>query len=190
MLARKFKDPDLLWLLYLIIDSPEMEFPQKGIPIGSLTSQLFANLYLDRLDHYIKDVLEVKAYLRYMDDFIIFANDKSELHLLHAKIKAFLGNDLRLEMKEKETIISPVMEGVPFLGFRVFPKLIRLKHGNKKRILQKMKSKSKDFELGKLDENKYCQSLMSRTEHLKIGNTHRLRKDIFFKMFFRASGRQ
>jgi retron-type reverse transcriptase len=91
MLARKFKDPDLLWLLYLIIDSPEMEFPQKGIPIGSLTSQLFANLYLDRLDHYIKDVLEVKAYLRYMDDFIIFANDKSELHLLHAKIKAFLG---------------------------------------------------------------------------------------------------
>jgi len=184
MLAGKFKDPDLLWLLHLIIDSPNPEFSQKGIPIGSLTSQLFANMYLDRLDHYIKDVLRVKAYLRYMDDFIIFADDKVELHLLHAKIRAFLGSELRLEMKEKETVIAPTMEGLPFLGFRIFPNLIRLKHENKKRTLQKMKLKARNFELGILDEKKYSQSLMSSTEHLKTGDTYRLRKDIFFKMFF------
>lgn len=190
MLGGKFKDPDLLWLLYLIVDSPgqesDPEFLQKGLPIGSLTSQLFANMYLDRLDHYIKDVLGVKAYLRYMDDFIIFADDKVELHLLHAKIKAFLGNELRLEMKEKETVITPVTEGIPFLGFRVFPGLIRLKRENKKRTLRKMKSKARDFDLGIVDEDKYCQSLMSSTEHLKTGDTYRLRKGIFFKMFFQG----
>jgi Retron-type reverse transcriptase len=184
MLAGKFKDPDLLWLLYLIINSYYSESQQKGIPIGSLTSQLFANMYLDRLDHYIKDVLKVKAYLRYMDDFIIFADDKAELHLLHAKIRTFLRSELRLEMKEKEVIVSPVTEGIPFLGFRIFPSLIRLKHENKKRTLRRINSKIREFKLGILDEEKYCQSLMSSTEHLKTGNTYRFRKEVFFKMFF------
>lgn len=184
MLARKFKDADLIWLLNTIIDSAESEEVGKGVPIGSLTSQHFANLYLDKLDHYIKDSLKVKSYLRYMDDFILFSDEKTELHLLHSSIQDFLNNELKLELKEKATIIAPVLEGVPFLGFRIFPHLIRLKHENKKRALNTLKSRNRAFKAGKLTEEKYSQSLMSITEHLKIGNTYNLRKDIFSKMFF------
>jgi len=184
MLARKFKDADLIWLLNIIIDSAESEDAGKGIPIGSLTSQHFANLYLDRLDHYIKDFLKVKGYLRYMDDFILFTDEKTELHLLHSSLRNFLSDELKLELKEKASIIAPVLEGVPFLGFRIFPNVIRLKHENKKRALNTLKSRNRAFKAGKINEAKYAQSVMSITEHLKIGNTYNLRKDIFNKMFF------
>ncbi|VVB91473.1 Reverse transcriptase (RNA-dependent DNA polymerase) [uncultured archaeon] len=184
MLARKFKDADLMWLLNTIIDSAESENTGKGVPIGSLTSQHFANLYLDKLDHCIKDCLRVKSYLRYMDDFILFGNEKAELHLLHSTIRAFLRDELTLELKEKATIIAPVQEGDPFLGFWIFPNLIRLKHENKKRALNTLKSRNRAFKSGKTNEEKYSQSLMSITEYLKIGNTYNLRKDIFSKMFF------
>lgn len=204
MLVRKFKDPELLWLLFKIIDSStgnstvsstdnfidgstDSSVPDvkgKGLPIGSLTSQHFANLYLDRLDHHVKDSLHVKAYLRYMDDFIFFSDEKFELHLLHAKIRSFLNSELKLELKEKETVLAPVIEGVPFLGFRIFPNLIRLKQENKKRALRKIKSTNKAFRTGKIGEEEYARSLMSSTEHLKTANTYRLRKDIFSKMFF------
>lgn len=182
-LARKFKDPDLLRLLYIIIDSSGPDSNEKGLPIGSLTSQHFANLYLDSFDHYIKDSLRIKAYLRYMDDFILFSDEKPELHFLYAKMKSFLESELQLQLKENETVLAPVTEGIPFLGFRIFPNLIRLKRENKKRALKKIKSVNKKFSSGKLDEEKYVQSLMSSTEYLKTGNTYRLRKDIFGKMF-------
>ncbi len=185
-LARKFKDKKLIWLLNTIIDSAQSDQPGKGVPIGSLTSQHFANLYLDRLDHYIKDSLRVKGYLRYMDDFILFGDEKAELHLLHSSIRAFLRDELELELKEKATIIAPVDEGVPFLGFRIYLNLVRLKHENKKRALNTLKSRSTAFKAGKISEEKYSQSLMSITEHLKIGNTYNLRKDIFNKMFFQG----
>lgn len=184
MLAGKFKDADLIWLLNTIIDSAESEEVGKGVPIGSLTSQHFANRYLDKLDHYIKDTMRVKSYLRYMDDFILFGDEKADLHSLHSCIVKFLSHELKLELKVKATIIAPVLEGVPFLGFRIFPNVIRLKHENKKRALNTLKSRNRAFKAGKINEEKYAQSLMSITEHLKIGNTYNLRKDIFTKMFF------
>jgi retron-type reverse transcriptase len=184
ILARKIKDPDLIWLLNTIIDSAGSEGSEKGVPIGSLTSQHFANLYLDRLDHYIKDFLKVKGYLRYMDDFILFSDEKTTLHLLHSGIKTFLHEKLQLKLKEKATKLAPVMDGVPFLGFGIFPGIIRLKHENKKRALNTLKSRNAKFKAGNLSEEKYSQSLMSITEHLKIGNTYNLRKEVFSKMFF------
>lgn len=184
ILAGKIKDPELIWLLNTIIESTQSDGSEKGVPIGSLTSQHFANMYLDRLDHYIKDVLKIKGYLRYMDDFILFNDEKTELHLLHSSIETFLNDELNLELKEKATMLAPVMEGVPFLGFRIFPGVIRLKHENKKRALNTLKSRNAAFQAGYLSEKKYSQSLMSITEHLKIGNTYALRKDVFHKMFF------
>lgn len=182
IIARKFKDQDLIWILEVIIDSYNSE-SKKGIPIGSLTSQHFANLYLDKLDHYIKDTLGVKSYLRYTDDFVLFSNSKTSLHLLHSEICAFLQKELKLELKEEATIIAPVSEGIPFLGFRIFPNIIRIKNENKKRLIRKMKSRNKEFMEGKISNEKYSQSLNSMTEHLKVGNTYHLRKDIFHKMF-------
>lgn len=132
IIARKFKDHDLIWLLSTIMDIAQSDQLGKCIPIGSLTSQHFANLYLDRLDYYIKDYLRVKSYLRYMDDFILFGADKTDLHLLHFDIRNFLHDVLELELKEHATMLAPVLDGIPFLDFRIFPNLIRLKQENKK----------------------------------------------------------
>jgi len=184
IIVRKIKDPDLIWLLNIIIDSAQSDQRGKGIPIGSLTSQHFANLYLDQLDHYIKDSLRVKSYLRYMDDFILFGAEKADLHSLHISIRNFLHDELELELKDKATTLAPVQDGIPFLGFRIFPNLIRLKQENKKRAFNTLKSRTRAFKAGKISEAEYSQSLMSITEHLKIANTYNLRKDVFDKMFF------
>jgi len=184
ILVSKFKDPDLIWLLNTIIDSAQSDQPGKGIPIGSLTSQHFANLYLDRLDHYIKESLRVKSYLRYMDDFILFCDEKPDLHSLHNSIMNFLHDELELELKDKATTLAPVREGLPFLGFRIFPNLIRLKQENKRRALNTLKSRTRAFEAGEISEAEYSRSLMSITEHLKIANTYNLRKDVFDRMSF------
>jgi len=184
LIVRKFKDPDLIWLLNTIIDSAQSDQPGKGIPIGSLTSQHFANLYLDRLDHYIKDSLRVKGYLRYMDDFILFGYEKADLHSLHDSIRNFLHDVLELELKEKATMLAPVLDGIPFLGFRIFPNIIRLKQENKKRAFNTLKSRTRAFEAGEISEAEYSRSLMSITEHLKIANSYNLRKDVFNRMSF------
>ena len=182
--VRKFKDPDLLWLLSIIIDSAQSDQSGKGIPIGSLTSQHFANLYLDRLDHYIKDSLRVKGYLRYMDDFILFGDEKANLHSLHIRIRNFLHDKLELELKDKATMFAPVQDGIPFLGFRIFPNLIRLKSENKRRAFNTLKARTRAFEAGEISESDYSRALMSITEHLKIADSYNLRKDVFDKMFF------
>jgi len=88
-------------LIYDIIDSVGVEV---GIPIGNLTSQLFANAYLNKLDHYVKDVLRVKYYIRYMDDFIILSNDKEYLKMLLDKIKIFLDTELKLKLNGRTQI--------------------------------------------------------------------------------------
>jgi RNA-directed DNA polymerase len=176
VLRNRFKDPELLWLLDTIIDSGSES--EKGIPIGNLTSQHFANFFLDKLDHYIKDVLQVKGYLRYMDDFILYGDEKKELHLLKAMISDFLSGTLRLQLKEKASLIAPCGSGVPFLGFRIFPGIIRMRNENKQRWLKKLKLKVKNFEMGLIDEVKYADSLRSMTEHIKIANTYHFRRKI------------
>lgn len=181
LLERKFKDPKLLWLLEKIIDAYGEQ--GRGIPIGCLTSQHLANFYLDSFDHLIKDELGVKGYLRYMDDFVLFHNEKERLHELRAKFADFLREDLRLALKEKVTVLAPCTEGLPFLGFRIYPGLIRIKRQNKKRLIRKLRKREEEYNKGSISEEKYEQSLRSITEHLKIADTYRLRRDIFEEMF-------
>lgn len=181
-LAGTFKDAKLAWLLNVIIDGSNDN--GKGIPIGSLTSQHFANFYLDRLDHYIKEDLGVKGYLRYMDDFILFADERPVLHVQKSKIDTFLKDRLHLELKEKATVIAPVRNGVPFLGFRVFPRLLRLKQENKKRLMNKLKTRTRQLRKGTISEKKYAKSMSSIIEHLKIADTYHLRRsagDVYWK---------
>jgi hypothetical protein len=131
----------------------------------------------------MKDELAVKGYIRYMDDFLLFGNDKGELHIMKAKIEFFLSHHLQLQLKEKATIIAPVHVGIPFLGFRVFPGYIRLKKENKKRSLKKLKRRLEEFRQGVINEDKYAQSLMSITEYLKIGKTFHLRRSVYHHAF-------
>ena len=180
LLRRIFKDQRLLDLLDQIIDHPVPGNQLgRGLPIGNLTSQHFANLYLGELDHFLKDRLRVKSYLRYMDDFLIFGNDLQFLHNILNQVRTFLKNELKLELKEKVTRIAPVTEGVPFLGMRVFKNLIRLQRPNLIRFRKKLKQLESDYQSGIVTEEQLICSMNSRIAHLSHANTFSLRRKEF-----------
>jgi len=116
VIKRKIKDPDLLWLIRLIIDST----PSPGIPIGNLASQIFANLYLNDLDHYLKEAIKCRHYIRYMDDLIVFGDDKNMLNDVRYAISGFLGQ-LKLNLHPHKSQIYLTASGVAFLGYKIYP---------------------------------------------------------------------
>lgn len=93
----------------------------KGMPIGNLTSQLFANLYLDPLDHFVKEDLHQRAYIRYMDDFVILGEEKVELWDVLREVERFLRERLRLSLQPQRTSVRPVAAGIDVLGYVVYP---------------------------------------------------------------------
>lgn len=137
LVRRKIKGEDILWLLDDIINS----FPgPTNVPIGNLTSQWFGNLFLAELDHYIKHILKIKHYLRYCDDFIIFSNDKTELHKYAQLIREFCWNRLHLKLSKAD--VFPTRHGIDFLGYRHFPSgYMLLRKSTAKRLRRKMDSK-------------------------------------------------
>ncbi len=96
------------------------------MPIGNLTSQYCANLYLGVLDHFVKERLRLKGYVRYMDDFLVLTDDKPLLHTTLATIRAFLRDTLLLDLKDEVVRVAPVTQGVSFVGFHIFPGLVRV----------------------------------------------------------------
>jgi RNA-directed DNA polymerase len=175
LLRRIVKDKKLLALIDTIIDhavpgSP----PGKGLPIGNLTSQHFANLYLGELDHFLKERLRIKGYVRYMDDFICFADDKAEIRRLLDEIRCFVGNELKMELKEKVTKVAPVTEGVPFLGFRVYRNLVRLQRANLVRFRKKLRKKEVAYEEGRLSQSELIESANSMIAHVSHANARAL----------------
>ncbi len=139
LLFKKFKDARLLVLLNQIIDSAPGD---KGIPIGSYLSQYFANFYLAYFDHWIKEIMRVKYYVRYMDDIIIMSNDKTYLHQLRKEIDHYLTNNLKLTLKDNWQVFPTYIRGVDFVGYRFFGdyKLLRKKTcKNFKRKMRKIR---------------------------------------------------
>ena len=171
-------------MLDVVIDQPlpgsEMG---KGVPIGNLTSQYFANLYLGQLDHFVKDKLRVKGYVRYMDDFILFAENKNVLRGLLYEITDFLHRRLILELKEN-SIIAPTGVGLSFLGFRVFPETVRLRGENWRGFQRRVKLCEKDFRHGKIKESRLAESVQSMIAHISKADALQVRRK-----FFTASGK-
>lgn len=110
LIRRKVKDKDLLWLLDEIVDSAE------GLPIGNYTSQIFANFYLSYFDHYLKEKLKIKYYLRYADDLVILSNSKKELHFILYKIEEYF-KILKLNIKENKQIFPVNNRGIDWVGY-------------------------------------------------------------------------
>lgn len=124
LLRHKFKDQDLLDLLDLIIDSsPKDENSlqdqyQRGVPIGSYLSQFLANFYLCYFDHWLKEEKKCKCVVRYMDNIIIYGNDKNELRQLKNEIEIYLWDNLHLKLKENWQIYPVAARPVDFIGYR------------------------------------------------------------------------
>lgn len=144
ILSDKIKDKLLLNFVRVILDDGET----IGIPIGNFTSQYFANIYLNELDHYIKEVLQVKYYIRYMDDFVLLVKDKETSKYLLLKIEEFLLNRLKLELNKKSKYF-PNKFGIDFCGYRIYETHIILRKRFKSkiskniRLWRKLKSQDK-----------------------------------------------
>lgn len=150
-LIRIIKDKRCLILLFKIIDSYYFQ-ENKGLPIGNLTSQFFANLYLSSLDHFILEQLKSACYARYMDDMIILADSVQELKEISHSIQMYIKQKLDLTLKQE--IYGKVSKGIPFLGWEITNNSITVLSKTKKRMKKKLKEIQHDFLSGKITEEK------------------------------------
>ena len=166
ILEHLIKDTRLLELLWKIIDSTGTD---KGIPIGNLTSQYFGNIYLSVLDHYIKEDLQSEGYVRYMDDFVVFGQNREELKEKLKLIRSFLSDKLKLELNEPQ--INNCVLGIPFLGYRVLPFMIKLTQKAKRRFKKKIKLAMCNYDNGYISElecARTCETLLAFVNHADV----------------------
>jgi len=177
-LSRYIKDQQVLALLHHYIDSFHTpNRPNTGQPLGNQTSQWFALLYLNELDHYIKEKLRIKHYIRYMDDFILLHHNKTYLWQCLKEIEQ-ITNKLGLRLNPK-TAIFPIKHGVEFLGWRFFlresGKIVRkIKTQSKLRFKRRIRHVKKSLTTGQIDLKEAKQIWASYKGHLKHGHTYRL----------------
>lgn len=206
-IRRKIKCPHTLWLIDTIIDGSnpqgaELEyFPgdtlltplerRKGLPIGNLTSQFFANLYLSPFDHFVKEQLKAEKYLRYVDDFALFSNDRSYLAKARIAIENYLAG-LRLKIHPIKSQLSATRHGANFVGFRILPKpnshvgavRVRVRNRNLQRARKRLKAMQQSYHAGTISLAELVQRLRSWEAHLMHGDTYHLRRDIFNRTVF------
>jgi len=173
IIREKIADKKLLQLLDNIIDSAE-----KGIPIGNLTSQLFANIYLNKLDEYIKYELRIKYYIRYMDDFIILHESKQYLHEVKGKIKLLFAS-MELTLHPKKANIFPITLGIDFLGYRIFNNHRLIRKSTAKRFLKNTKIKLKKYNSRIMNFDKLMESFNSWEAYMDHANSHHLKKSLY-----------
>ena len=154
----------------------------RGLPIGNQTSQFWANVYLDPLDQFVKHELrcgkQSGAYLRYCDDLLLFAADKPTLHRWRREIEAFLVT-LRLKIHAQKTAVYPVGNGIPFLGFLVFPDHRRLRQGNGHRFARRLRWLVARYQAGDIDFDQLTRSVQGWVAHAAHGDTWGLRRSLF-----------
>lgn len=155
------KNKNTIWLLGKVVESFHIE-TGKGLPLGNLTSQLFANIYLNQLDQIIKHRLKVKYYIRYADDFVIFLTDKNQLTLFLRYIVRYLRKRLHLILHPNKIFLKTLASGVDFLGWVHFPNHRVLRTSTKRRMLRKLATNPK---------KEVTDSYLGLLKH---GNTHKL----------------
>lgn len=190
ILAGMLPDESVIWLIDKILASgrgvlsEEYEmvyFPtdnlfsvhrQRGLPIGNLTSQWWANCYLNPFDQFVRRELGCRAYLRYVDDFLLFSDSKRELMHWREKILKRLER-FRLTLHEESAYPKPVIEGIPFLGFQIFPEHRRLKprkgHAFRRKLSHLMKVQSQE---------KIKASVQGWINHVRYADTYGLRRSM------------
>jgi len=139
---------------------------------------LWANIYLNELDQFIKRTLGARRYLRYMDDFLLFSDNKEELWDWKDSVRNFLYS-LRLSMHERSSTVYPVAAGVPFLGFRVYPTHIRLKRRNGVAFSKRFRKQRNTYAKGLLSRAALDARVQGWIAHAAHGNTWNLRKSLF-----------
>jgi retron-type reverse transcriptase len=195
IIARKIADPQTLWLVDRILAGGHgvldavyqpVTFPgddlfalqrPRGLPIGNLTSQFWANVYLNELDQFVKRRLRCLAYLRYVDDFLLFADNKAQLWAWKAAINELLA-ELRLTLHERESTVYPVATGIPFLGFRVYPDHRLLKRRNGVAFARRLRVAYRAVDAGAMSHDDLRRRVKGWIAHASHGDTWRLRRSL------------
>ncbi len=218
----KHRKDDLIWLTEIILNhNPTDNFffkgdrsllkqipphktlfkagKDKGLPIGNLTSQFFANVYLNELDQYVKRELKIKHYIRYVDDFVVISNDMNKIKQWRKKINTFLQKNLQLILHPNKDKYNSVYSGIDFIGYIVKPKYTLAR----KRVVQNLKTKLHYFNQGKLlvsqnqkqmvlplstpptkqELRKMLAMVNSYYGHFKHANCFNLRRDLYENHF-------
>ncbi len=204
-LYRRIKDRNVLVLLERIIDcgphvKPQLRYfsgddlltpleRQIGIPIGNLTSQFFANLYLDHFDHFMQERSGAHAYLRYVDDMVVLGDDKRELWRIRQRVADYL-ESLRLRLHPCKAHIFRVSDGVDFLGYRVFRNRILLRNENGRRFARRLRTLARLYAEGSIGFADINPSVQSWIGHAVHADTLGLRRKVFSGVLFsRGTGR-
>ena len=199
LLARKVKDREVLWLAGVVIEhsNPQESVPgffpgddlftaperRHGIPIGNQTSQFFANVFLDPLDHFVKEQLRCRYYVRYCDDFTILDDDKRRLADVRDAVEDFLFG-LRLWLHPRKRSISRVEDGLRFLGYRVWPDRRRLDRSGVVRFCRRLRTYQRLYRSGRLSGEELTQRIRAWIGHACHADTWRLRADLFRRKMF------
>lgn len=174
ILIRKINDQRLINLLEKIIRCDRVEFglpltdggqfteraSNVGMPIGNLTSQMFANLYLNELDQFVKHALKVKHYARYMDDMLVIGSNRHELRAIWAAIGNYLSNVLRLNLNNKSCIRSAA-QGVEFCGYRIWPTRIKLRKSTALKMRRNLRGAAKRYRRGEISHDRLNSTVQS-----------------------------
>jgi hypothetical protein len=153
--------------------------PGRGLPIGNLTSQHFANFYLGAADRHALDALGVAAVVRYMDDYALFGPDKATVRQ-HAEASIeFLAESLHLEAKREATLVAPVHVGLPFLGFRIWPRLVRLDGARARRFRRRLTALEQAAQAGRLDSDALARRVASVVAWAEQADTLHFRRSFF-----------
>jgi hypothetical protein len=176
LLNRKFGDKRLQALFAGVIAGYETT-PGKGLPIGNLLSQHFANYYLGRMDHWLKEERKIGGYLRYMDDFLIFGSDRVSLKEELNAVDVFTTNVLHLRLKENIQLNRCCL-GVPFLGFRIFPDMVRLTARSRKRFADKLLKYEQEALEGSLTEGQLVRKVTSIVSFTKSAEAAGFRRAV------------
>ena len=176
ILERNIKDPDLMWLIKEILYANKRE---KGLEIGNYTSQMFANIYLNEVDQYIKHKLKVKYYCRYLDDSIVIVRTKKEAKEILEKIKKYLKENLELELNQKTQIFKN-KQGVNFCGYKINEYRMKLRDKGKRKLKKKVKKLKEEIQKENLTSKQAKKYLAGHLGYIKYANNYNLLNKIFY----------
>lgn len=197
ILRRLIADEDLLWLLETIIRCEHTKFGLEqgdheftgeriggvGMPIGNLTSQMFANLYLNELDQFVKHTLREKYYMRYMDDALVLHHDKKHLWQVKQEIQRFVEEELHLVLNNKTTVRT-VNQGIDWVGYRVWSTHRKLRKSTAQKMRKRLKYLQKAYARGEVDFEDINASVQSYLGIMKHCNSYKLRNKLFSSLVF------
>jgi len=177
IVKRKIIDEKVIWLINRILANFDSKLPGKGMPLGNLTSQFFANVYLNQLDYFVKHKLKAKYYLRYVDDFVILHYNKEVLESYKEKIGYYLKN-LRLELHPDKSKIIALRDGITFLGYRIFYHYKLLRKSNLRKFKENFREELYLYEKKSISCEELDSSIQGWFGYAMWANTYKLRKNL------------